>query len=274
MALIHPGKSGPVPLHREANFTEMAQTDCADMCIFLGSYWPYSTSSYESRLVKAFKESTPSVEFQPQLSCLVDFYAREIVNRIPDIHFNNIVRALSSSETIVDKTRPQSLLIKKVCDLTKAVDSSEVFYRSQPRVPMRMVSNLSGAIALNQRLKYAAQDLMCRPLQLGEKVIVIDDIANTGATMRLIAWTLKHYFGVKEVWCINLAITRYGGGKDGKGHLELDTASIITKPGFSPVRVDEKEFYHRSESCISTSGKGTIAPLFFAQKRYKRCPYC
>lgn len=274
MAGIHDNRSSIIPLHRDADFSAVMEKEWSDIRIYLGSYWPYSTSSYESRLIKSFKESMPTADFQPQISCLVNFYAAEIMHRIPATGFNNVVRALSSSETIPDKTRPQGLLVRRLCEITGAVDSTDIFFRSQPRASMRMVSNLSGAIALNQRLRYASQDLICRPARLGERVLIVDDIANTGATMRLLAWALKCYFGVREVWSVNLAITRFGGGKDGIGHLELDISGLTAKTGFAPVMVDEKGLFHVNESCIAVSGKTVVAPMFFAQKRYKRCPHC
>lgn len=266
--------SAPHPLHREADFTLLAEREFADWWLYLGSFWPYHTHSYESRLAKAFKESLPSVDFQPHIATLCDFYAKAIIEKLPDRRVDFIVRALSSSETTPDQSRPQGLLVRRLCELTKAYDVSEVFFRSQPRTSMRMVENLSGSAALRQRLKYAAQDLFVKPKTLKGRVLFFDDIANTGATMRVYSWALKEILGANEVWCANLSLTRFGAGKDGMGHLEIDTSQLVTKPGFNPIYKDQKNIFHSSDSCMFIDGKTAVAPMFFALRRLQKCPHC
>lgn len=264
----------PHPIHREADFSELAEHEYMDWWMYLGSFWPYNTSNYESRLVRSFKESIPAEDFHPQLGVLCDFYARAIVDKLPKGKIDYVVRALSSSETSTDTTRPQGMLVQRLCKLTGAHDVSNVFFRSQPRTPMRMVQNLSGSAAVRQRLKYAAQDLFVQDVRLSGRVLFFDDIANTGATMRLYAWALKRILGCSQVWGCNIAVTRFGGGKDGKGFLELDTSPIQSLPGFTAVHKDQKDIFHSTDSCLHLEGKTSVVPLYYATRKLKQCPHC
>lgn len=264
----------PRPLHREADFSAIVQQEQVECSVFLGSFWPYNTSNYESSLVKSFKESVPVEQFNPEINTLCDFYASSIFEKLPNVKIDFIARALSSSETTPDPKRPQSLLVKRLCRLTKARDASGLFYRSQARTPMRAVQNLSGSAAFRQRLKYAAQDLFVKEEQLCGRVLFVDDIANTGATVQLYAWALKQILGATNVMAANIAVTRFGGGKDGKGFLELDTSQISAHKKFSAVYKDQSGAYHSAADCLTIEGKLCILPLYYASRRFKPCPQC
>ena len=266
-------RAAPLPLARETDFDAVCVANPCNTLHVLGSFWPYSIRGYESRLVKAFKESCPVPDYQPHISELCEFYSACIVRAVGPEKIDWIARVLNSSESELDPSRPQSLLMDCVARRTGASAVTHVFFKSGSRPPMRTVGHLSGPEALRARVRYAAQDLFIRPMDLGGTVLLIDDIMNTGASMRVYAGALKRWAGAKRVVCVNLAVTRFERGRDGWGRLILDTSEIQSRPGMDLVWIDQQGLYHKSRECGETRSKSTDL-RFIAQRKCAPCPVC
>lgn len=262
----------PIPLSRELDAEALARGVSYDEMHVLGSFWPGTSSSLESRIVKAFKSACPVQDYQPHIGELCRFYSERIASRInakPDW----VIRVLGSSETEQDPTRPQSLLSDLTASKLQA-KPAQVFFKSSPRPPMRTVSHLSGPEMLATRIKYATQDLFIRPQNLGGTVLLIDDIMNTGASMRVYAYALKRWAGVEKVVCVNLAVTRFERGKDGWGMAKLDVSEIADRPEFGLVRIDKEKCWHLDLACADRQGAKATEVSFIAERVYKPCPDC
>ena len=230
-----PGRT-PVAL-RCGDFEGICRENPCDRVRLLGSFWPNSASSFESHVVKGFKECLPARDFEPWISQLCEFYA-ELVMEAAGGGFEWVARVLSSAETAPDESRPQHLLEEMVCRRSGARSVTKLFFKTETRPPMRFVERLSGREALHGRVRYASADLFVRPAQLGGRVLLLDDILNTGASIRVYAAALKTHAGAREVHCVNLAATRFAGGRDSLGMLKLDTSGIERRPGLGQVWLD------------------------------------
>lgn len=263
----------PAPLAREIDLDALCVENPCDALHVLGSFWPYSTGSHESRMIKAFKESHPVGEHQPHISELCEFYAANVLRAVGSEKIDWVARVLNSSECELDPTRPQSLLVDSIARQAKARAVTHVFFKSGPRPPMRTVSHLSGSEALRARARYAAQDLFARPMDLGGTVLLIDDIMNTGASARVYARALKRWAGARRVICVNLAVTRFERGRDGWGRLALDTSAIEGRPGMELVWLDGQGRFHKSRECGGARSKSTEL-RFIAERKCSPCPVC
>lgn len=261
----------PIPLHNAIDIAALCRMDPCDESAVLGSFWLKSRKSFESKLVKAFKSCSPVGAYRPHISLLCQFYSELIIARA-GTEFDWVVRVLGSQEMRAEPDRPQSALIDMVCARTSAVSPSEMFYRIGVRPPMRSVARLAGPDALKARLQYAAQDLFIRPKQIGGRALLIDDIANTGASMRIYAFALKEFAGVDRVFAINLAATRFLAGKDGRGLLKLDTGSLAAE-SLAEVWVDDRAF-HIDQNCPAITGKAASEVRFVAERNHHPCPTC
>ena len=164
----------------------------------------------------------PVTDFEPGISALCEFYANLVIGAVAGFKLDSVVRVLSSSEKEPDALRPQSLLADAVCRRIGARNFTHLFFKSESRPPMRTVEHLSGPEALKNRIRYAAQNLFIKPFDLGGTVLLIDDIMNTGASMRVYAHALKSFAGVDRVIAVNLAATRFNAAKTATGaHLDL-----------------------------------------------------
>ena len=241
-------------------------------CVCSGSFWPYSIRSYESRLVKAFKESCPDSGLSAAVSELCEFYSACIAGAVGPEKIDWIARVLNSSESELDPNRPQSLLMDCIARRIGARAVTHVFFKSGSRPPMRTVGHLSGPEALRTRARYAAQDLFIRPMDLGGTVLLMDDIMNTGASMRLYAGALKRWAGAERVVCVNLAVTRFERGRDGWGRLILDTSEIEGRPGMELVWIDQEGLYHKSRECGGDTLEVARTFAFIAERKCSRLP--
>lgn len=264
----------PLPLTREIDISSLTRRNPCDSTIILGSFWPYSTHNYESCLVKCFKQACPVHDFQPGIGLLCEIYARRILERLDGERFDWTARALSSSERRPESVRPLALLESILCRELGASSLTGLFFRSEPRPPMRVTDQLSGPGAMLRRIRYAAQDLFIRPTSLGGSTLLIDDIYNTGASMRLYSQALKEFAGVERVTGANLAATRFKAGRDGLGNLRLDTSELNSHPEFEVVWLDSKRVFHARESCQSTVGTPTAKLRFLAESIAAPCPAC
>lgn len=267
-------RPAPIPLSRETDFPALTCIDPCDRVIILGSFWPYSTHSLESCIVKCFKQCHPVDGFQPEIGLLCEIYVRRILEKLGTVRFGWVARALSSSECKPDQQRPLALLESILCRELGADSLTRVFFRSEPRPPMRMVGPLSGRDALMRRLRYAAQDLFIVPENAGGSVLFLDDICNTGASARLYCHVLKRFAGAESVTCANLAATRFSAGKDGRGRLSLDTAEFEGRPEFGVAWLDSQPAFHTREDCPGIVGRPAAKLTFLAERTAPPCPVC
>ncbi len=132
--------------------------------IVLGSFWPNSQSSFESHIVKSFKECYPISSFEPHISRLCEFYADKILEATNGIKIDWIIRILSSSEKRPEPMRPQSLLINILCQKTAPAMSSS-YSISQNSAPMRSVQRLGGQDVFRSRLAICRSRLICEAIK-------------------------------------------------------------------------------------------------------------
>jgi len=264
----------PIPVRNAVDVAELCANYPCDETRVLGSFWPYSRMSFESRLAKAFKACNPVSDFEPHISALCRFYARLVVHSVGTAKFDWVVRVLGSAEKEAEGSRPQGLLADMLCSMTEARNATDLFFKSEARPPMRVVDRLAGREALKARLQYVVQDLFVRPRQLGGSVLLIDDISNTGASTRVYAFALKELAGASRVCAVNLAATRYAGGKDGLGMLLLDTGGLAEWPSLGEVWVDEAQVLHTRQDCSTTANHLTSEVRFIAQRETTPCPIC
>jgi len=268
------GELPPVALRRAINSDILCRESPYDSFKVHGSFWPSSKTCYESRIVKAFKECRPVNDFNPYISTLCEFYAKLIIDAIDNTGFNWVMRVLSSVETKPEADRPQALLEEIISKRTGARSITHLFFKSESRPPMRRVGHLSGPDMLGSRIQYVAQDLFIKPANLGGAALLIDDICNTGASMRVYAYALKAYAGVEAVYCMNLAATRFRRGKDGYGMLKLDTSTLSDNPQFAQVWLDNSGAFHTRSDCRQAQPPLCCEIRFLAQRNAKPCPEC
>lgn len=268
----------PIPLREALDIDDLCLTDPCDANLLLGSFWLGSRRSFESRLVKVFKACVPTRDYEPHISQLCRFYAGLIVEHTaPAANVGKIdwvVRVLGSSEEQIDPARPQSLLVDVLCSTMGARNGSEMFFRNGIRPPMRVVDRLAGPEALKARLRYAAEDLFVRPGKLSGSVLLIDDICNTGASIRVYSSALKQLAGAGRVLAVNLAATRFSRGKDGRGMLQLDVSGLAEHPSLSPAWTDAAGVWHLLEDCPAVAKPVTCDVRFMAERGASPCPAC
>lgn len=274
-----PSRKPPIPLRDAFDFAELCESDPCDISYTLGSFWIGSRRSFESRLVKAFKGCVPADDFEPHISHFCRFYASLIVDRAAvgatnRRRFDWVLRVLSSAEAQPDPTRPQSLLVDVLCSLTGARNGTDVFFKSGARPPMRVVDRLGGPEMLKARLRYVSQDLFARPGQLSGSVLLIDDICNTGASIRIYAAAAKKLLGAGQVTAVNLAATRFARGKDGWGMLQLDVSGLAKYPSLGQMWIDKAAVYHLREDCPLAQSPVSCEVRFMAERSAKPCPNC
>lgn len=263
-----------MPLRHAIDADSLCRDDPCDSLRILGSFWPNSAKSFESRLVKAFKESNPVALSQPHISRLCEFYADSMLRAVGGERFDWVARVLGSAEAAAEHSRPQGLLIDVLRARTGAQDITHLFHRSGPRPSMRTIPRLSGPEALRGRIRYVVQDLFIRPARLGGSALLVDDIMNTGASVRVYARALKDHAGVERVCCVNLAATRFAGGKDGHGTLKLDPAGLERHPALAQVWVSPDGVFHSDESCPLLLPRSRVEVRFIAERTSTACSQC
>lgn len=260
---------------RTALSTDMLCRESAcDAAHVLGSFWPNSSQNYESRLIKCFKECLPVRAFEPNASEMARFYAALVLGATGGERFTWVARALSSSETKPEDSRPMSLLVDLICTRTGARDLTGAFYKVSSRPPMRGVKRLAGPEALAHRLRYVTQDLFIRRCNMGGTALLLDDIQNTGASMRVYAAALKQFAGIERVVAVNLAATRFSGGRDGLGMLKLDTSSLMEHKSLGPVWADADGRFHMDRECPDAHPPLACEVRFMAERKMQGCGRC
>lgn len=264
----------PVSLLSAVGARTLCEQDYCDETHILGSFWPYSHKSFESRVVKGFKECNPITHYQPHVSQLAEFYSRQIISKLGTQKFEWVVHVLSSTETEPRNDKPMSLLAEKLCRQFSARDCTYLFFRTTTRPPMRTVDRLSGNEVLKSRIQYVCQDLFIKPGELGGSALLIDDIANTGASVRVYAFALKLFAAVESVVAVNLAVTRFANGRDGRGMLRLNTSELNALPNLCSVIIDERGVFHLDKRCRELSKAVSVDMKFMADRRAKPCDKC
>lgn len=267
-------QSPPVCLRRALDTQHLAAAVPWDRSVVLGSFWPNSSASFESSLIKTLKECYPAGDYQPHISGLCRFYAQIALRAVEGERFDWAARVLSSAERERDPARPMSLIVDRLCALTGARDVTDVFFKAETRPPMRSIDRLAGPDALAARLDYVIQDLFVRPRPLGGTVMLVDDICNVGASMRVYAHALRVFAGVERVVCVNLAATRFNRGRDGRGMLKLDTSALAGERAFGEVWTDAGGVLHLDRTCPAAVGRPVCGPRFAAERRASACTVC
>lgn len=266
--------AAPVALRREIDIPALCAENPCDIVFILGSFWPNSGGSFESQLVKGFKECCPAADFRPHILQLCEFYADRALEKLEGWKIDWVVRVLASAETNPDAARPMALLAEVLCRRLAVRDLTHLFFKSESRPSMRRVDRLGGAESLERRVRYVVQDLFIKPAQMGGTVLLVDDILNTGASMRVYAHALKRFAGAERVIGLNLAATRFHQGKDGLGRLNLDTTPIASLPGFDTISLDKNRISHAAPTCPSLTKPLTPTLRFLAEKKSSPCPEC
>ncbi len=264
----------PISLRQVIDVDALCRENPCDGVRVLGSFWPNSRNSFESHVVKSFKECNPTNSFEPHITDLCEFYANAIIEITRGGSFQWIARVLSSTEKNPEETRPQSLLVKILCERTGAGDCTGAFFKSESRPSMRTLGRLSGPDAIKGRIQYVSQDLFIKPAALGGEALLIDDIYNTGASMSVYADALKRYAGIENIMGVNLAATRFGGGRDGHGMLTLETCALQDRPCLHRVWIDSEAVFHTAEDCASAKEPTSPEMHFMAERKAAACPIC
>ena len=269
-----PTKTAPVALRNALDVATLMREPGCDYLHMLGSFWHNSRTSFESRLAKSFKDCIPTRDHQPHISALSAFYAQLVCAKVGDQKFDWLMRVLSSGEKEPEDSRPLALLADILCVRTGARDITHLLFKTESRPSMRNVKRLSGPDALKGRIEYVLQDLFIRPRKLGGSVLLIDDIYNLGASVRVYGAALKRFVGAENVTSVNLAATRFSRGRDGHGMLTLDTAALPESPGLSQVWLDARGLFHRLRECQSIEPPASCEVRFAAQRQGTPCPQC
>lgn len=277
----------PRALRRELSVDRLLSDKWCDSTSALGSYWSRSNDcDLQSQLVKCFKGSGSKPLQKTLLTAIARAYAAMIADAARCLRPSAVVRVLSSGETVPDPLRPHSILIRQISDALRAPDFTHMFFRTEPRKPMRVIDRFSGQEVLRQRIGYILQDLFIKPHHIGGTVVLIDDIYNLGATARVYAAALKTFAGVERVHSINIAAARFSGGKDGWGHLALDIdlfaelagmnlTSVEADNAFEQVWIESgAAVFHLSKDCAKLAHQAYISLRFLAHQERVPCPAC
>lgn len=203
--------------------TELAEHNPCDGVRAISSYWSRADDAdLQSLLVKHFKDPGPKPLQKPCLAAITRAYGVMLADVAKDWHPTAVLRVLSSSETRPDPERSQSLLVQCISNALDIPDFTHLFFRTEPRKPMRMIDRFAGPETLRQRIGYVLQDLFVTPAEIGGTVLIVDDIYNLGATARVYSAALKQFTRAGKAYSINIAAARFSGGRDGWGRLALD----------------------------------------------------
>jgi hypothetical protein len=236
--------------------------------------------------VKYLKEPDPDLLRKPLVSAITRAYAVMLSEASHDWKPNAVVRVLSSGEMHPMPGKPHTLLVRSVCSTLHAQDYTHLFFRTEPRRPMRMLDRLTGPEVLRQRISYVLQDLFLTPANIGGVALVIDDIYNLGATAGVYAAALKRFCNVERVFSMNIAAARFSGGRDGWGRLSLDIDRFTQlADGFRGADDPADAFqvvwivsrgneFHVRNDCPKISGKAFQSLRFLAERERIPCPSC
>ena len=280
-------RAAPRSLREALSPAELAAEKWFDGVRALSSYWSRpDDTDLQSQLVKYFKEPDPKPLERTCMTAIVRAYGVMLAEAARDWRPDVLVRVLASAETRPDSSRPHSLLARIVSEATGAMDFTHIFFRTEPRKPMRMIDRLSGNEPLRQRIGYVLQDLFVTPAELGGTVLVVDDIYNLGATARAYAAALKRFCGAQRVYAVNIAAARFSGGKDGWGYLSLDVERFVEiarkhigsddpADAFDDAWVARGAAeYHLRSDCPKLPGCGHRSLVFLARRDRVPCPSC
>jgi hypothetical protein len=278
-----------VPQSLRAAFpaAELVQDHWLDDIQALGSYWvrPDDTD-LQSQLVKYFKEPCARPMDRSCMTAITRAYADMLVDASRLWKPSSIVRVLASGETQLDAARPHSFLVNAMALSLGATDLSHLFFRTEPRKPMRTIDRLGGPEVFRQRIGYVLQDLFIRPASIGGTAIIVDDICNLGATATVYAAALKRFAGVERVYSVNMAAARFSAGKDGWGHLALNIDKLAElsrhhaagrdpDSAFDSVWLQRaKSDFHVNQSCPLIEDRAFRSLRFLAERERVPCPSC
>jgi hypothetical protein len=282
-----PARRVPTALRTALSPQELAREKPCDAVRALGSYWSRpDDTDLQSQLVKYFKEPTPRPLERPCMTAIVRAYGTMLADAASEWHPNAVVRVLASAETRPDPARPHSLLARLVSEALSVPEFTHLFFRTEPRKPMRMIDRFSGPEVLRQRIDYVLQDLFVSPADIGGNVLIVDDIYNVGATAAVYAAALKRFCGAEHVYAVNMAAARFSGGKDGWGFLALDVdhfVGIARSPAgprdpsdsFDDVWIERGAVqFHLRPDCARIGGKSHRSLRFLASRARVPCPAC
>lgn len=277
----------PRPLRGALSASLLVDNTWYDSMVALGSYWPRREDlDLQSALVKYLKTPCPSPMALPAMRGIVHGYAQLIERLHWDCPPTTVVRVLGSSETVANANRPQSLICDIIARSLGAQCPTDLFFRMDTRKPMRMVDRLSGPDVLRSRIHYVLQDLVVVPRQVGETVLLLDDICNLGATARVYAAALKMFCGAKRVYSVNLSAARLQQGRDGWGALALDIEAFLDAGRRFYAGGAESELlsdawterganvYHVRPDCNQLAATPRRTIVLFAREANVPCPTC
>lgn len=285
--LAQPTGQPPISLHASLSSAELAELPAFDRVFALGSYWVRrQDQDLQSCIIRYLKDAGLNQPNPQYIRSFTHSYASMLIDECCGWRPDAIVRVLGSAETTINPLRPLSDLSRIISTHFRVPDYSYMFFRSEPRKPMRMVDQLCGSDMLKRRIQYMTQDLFIRPNNVQGSVLLIDDIYNLGATARVYSATLKKYCNVEKVVTGNLAAARFLGGRDGWGQLKLDIDRFLSvanqhvspsdsKDGLEIVWVSKTSAeFHSVAECPKMEGKGRRSLRFLACREHIPCPIC
>ena len=280
-------RTTPIPLRTAISASELATADPVDAVRAIGSYWVRNSGlDLQSRLVRYFKDSSFLHTDAGIMQGIGHAYSEMLAEFIAPWRPASIVRVLSSSEIKPDAGRPLAFLTDRLCSLLHITDCTDVFFRSEPRKPMRMINRLAGDGVLRQRISYVLQDMFVVPRTLQGPVVILDDILNLGATAGVYASALKRFCGVTEVYSANIAAARFTGGKDGWGtlHLDIDRFAALARTQVPTLRgvnpfdptwtINGGKYFHLNQECAGSTGRAFQSMRIFSELEYTACLEC
>lgn len=284
---MNPTAGHAISLRRGLDASSLINDNPCSSVSALGSYWSgHGDTDTQSRLVRFFKDNSTISSRSHYFIPVVGAYAEMVVGIASMFRPNALVRALASSETLPDHSRPLAALADMVCMRLNIPDFTHLFFRTETRKPMSQLEILSGAGALQRRIEYVKQDVFIRECSLVGRVLFIDDICNLGATARVYSAALKRFCGVESVSAVYLAAARFNNGKDGWGYLSLDldefahaarnsVAASGVRSGLDDVWLTPRErVFHSAPNCRLASSDCRRSFRFLAEQTRVSCPAC
>lgn len=285
--MSHQSTRLPQPLRAALSLAELADNVSYDGLRALSSYWSrHDDTDLQSQLVRYLKEPRVDPLRRPCVLAMVRAYGAMLAGICSDWKVDAVVRVLASAEKRAEPERPHTILARVVCDALHAPDFSHLFFRTEPRKPMRMLDRFGGPDVLRRRIAYVLQDLFVTPARLGGSVLVVDDIFNLGATARVYAAALKRFCGAERVYVANIAAARFSGGKDGWGYLALDVERFarLARANLGPSDPEDAfddawlargaAAFHAGRDCTRIAGKIHRSFRFLACRDRVPCPAC
>ena len=269
-------------VRRLVSLDEILDRPWCDRIEALGSFWVDDPPrDAASQLAKFLKEGAG----RPEWPAVAAGYVELAAVRLSGMELDGITRVLSAEEAEPDPQHPLERLCSMVARRLGLPPPFHPIRRRAARLPMRQVDSLSGPDRLRERIDFVLTDLQVQPGTGPRNVLLLDDILCLGASMRVYAAALKTSCGAKRVTGMNIAATRFRGGKDGWDDLrpDLDTLLQVARShkgpapdAFDPVWVSPRDnSYHADPACRRfVSGDDSRSLRFLAAHRHLPCPAC